>query len=58
MGCSVGLKYMPKMLWQPWTPLRELTIPQTSYSRADGMGAKVSCPQTMDKKIKKLPCYA
>ena len=35
MGCSVGFKYAKNALAAgapPWTPLGELTLPQTSYS--------------------------
>ena len=64
MGCSLGFKYAKNTLASgapPWTPLRELTLPQTSYSAGvDGReGARGRASQTMDKKIKtQLPRYA
>jgi len=57
MGCSVGFKYANlAAMALPWTPLGELTLPQTSYSGMDGWGARGHASQTMDKKKLKLSC--
>ena len=62
MGCSVGFKYTKNVLVAgtlPRTPLAELdsTLPQTSYSWADGRGkGRMASPQTMDKKLKLSCC--
>jgi len=62
VGCSVGFKYAKNALSAgapPWTPLGELTLPQTSYSGVDGRGPRGHASQSMDKKIKtQLPHYA
>jgi len=46
MSCSVGFKYAKNALAAevpPWSPLGELTLPQTSYSGVDGRGGKGPC---------------